>query len=510
MPLDAPFLDDGQLLCTRSADGAWRVRDCDDGAVRLWRLDAQVADAALADILPGDAAAACRGLLEGAGPGRFARAVVVCGGGRGANAHLDVRAVRIDDGLAVLTFTPRHAPRTADAADTAIAEVTRQLDEAQRTGVLLRAAVEASPVNLTISDARQPDMPLIFVNDAFCKTTGYSRSEVIGRNCRFLQGTDTDPATIERLRAAIREGRSTSVEVLNYRRDGAAFWNYLNVAPVLDPDGAVTAYVGVQHDTTEERRAAETERQRQKLEALGKLAGGVAHEINNLLQPALAFPELIQDALPDGAQEEREWLELIESHALQARGIVGDILAFSRTERGRVAALEATAEIAAALDFVAGLVPASVRVVRAGALAEGHPVGRFMGATSELRQILANLIGNAAHAMGLKGAVTVTLAPTAVGNAIRLDVADSGAGMSAEVRARIFEPFYTTKGVGEGTGLGLSIVYGIVQRWGGDIQVESAPGEGTRFQLTFPRLPDAPPPVPPSAPGCARGAENME
>jgi signal transduction histidine kinase len=151
-----------------------------------------------------------------------------------------------------------------------------------------------------------------------------------------------------------------------------------------------------------------------------------------------------------------------------------------------------------------------VRVVRAGALAEGHPVGRFMGATSELRQILANLIGNAAHAMGLKGAVTVTLAPTAVNNAIRLDVADSGAGMSAEVRARIFEPFYTTKGVGEGTGLGLSIVYGIVQRWGGDIQVESAPGEGTRFQLTFPRLPDAPPPVPPSAPGCARGAENME
>jgi signal transduction histidine kinase len=289
---------------------------------------------------------------------------------------------------------------------------------------------------------------------------------------------------------------------LNYRRDGQAFWNYLNVAPVHDSDGNVTAYVGVQHDTTEERRAAETERQRQKLEALGKLAGGVAHEINNLLQPALAFPDLIQEALPESAAEEREWLSLIESHALQARGIVGDILAFARAERGRVAALDATEHVGAALDFLKGLLPASVRIRRAGALADGRPVGRFLGADGELKQILANLIGNAAQAMGLKGEVTVTLAPTAVGSALRLDVADTGTGMSAEICARIFEPFYTTKGVGEGTGLGLSIVYGIVQRWGGDIQVDSTPGTGTRFTITLPRLPDSP--------TAARGAASTE
>ena len=501
MPLDTPAFDDAQLVCVRAPGAAdWCVGAGDPGVQHLWPLGATGDGQPLEAILPAPAARKLRDLLDSTAPGGFARAQLAAGPGAALSRPMRVQIARVTQDRAVLRFSPIAAERPVpDSAHTAMAEVTRQLGEAQRTGVLLRAAVEASPVNLTISDAREPDMPLIFVNDAFCRTTGYARAEVIGHNCRFLQGADTDPATVDRLRSAIREGRAVSVELLNYRRDGQPFWNYLNVAPVHDTDGQVTAYVGVQHDTTEERRAAETERQRQKLEALGKLAGGVAHEINNLLQPALAFPDLIQDALPADASEEREWLGLIESHALQARGIVGDILAFARAERGRVAALDATEQVTAALDFVQGLVPASVSIQRAGALADGQPVGRFMGADGELKQILANLIGNAAHAMQLKGAVTVTLAPTAVGNALRLDIADTGAGMRAEVRARVFEPFYTTKGVGEGTGLGLSIVYGIVQRWGGEIQVESAPGKGTRFTITLPRLPESPPAAPSAA-----------
>ena len=501
MPLDTPPFYDAQLVCVRSPGTTdWCVSAGDPGVQRLWPLGATGDAQPLETVLPAAAARKLAALLDTTEPGGFARTLLAAEPSGARSTQLRVQIARVAEDRAVLAFSPMATERpVTENAHAAMAEVTRQLGEAQRTGVLLRAAVEASPVNLTISDAREPDMPLIFVNDAFCRTTGYTRDAVIGRNCRFLQGADTDSAAVDRLRSAIREGRQISVELLNYRRDGQPFWNYLNVAPVHDAAGTVTAFVGVQHDTTEERRAAETERQRQKLEALGKLAGGVAHEINNLLQPALAFPELIVDALPAKATEEREWLGLIESHALQARGIVGDILAFARAERGSVEALEATEQVAAALDFVQGLVPASVRIQRAGALADGQPVGRFMGAHGELKQILANLIGNAAHAMQLKGAVTVTLAPTAVGNALRLDVADTGAGMPAEVRARIFEPFYTTKGVGEGTGLGLSIVYGIVQRWGGEIQVESAPGKGTRFTITLPRLPESPPAAPSAA-----------
>ena len=494
MPLDASTIEDAQLVCRRQpAAGGWCVAACDAGARSLWQLSDEPPDRRLAAVLPGGLGDGLGDLIERTEAGGFTRSLVEVDAAHDGSAQLRVQIARTADDRAVLAFSPVDDPaRTPKRAGAAMAEIARQLDEAQRTGVLLRAAVEASPVNLTISDARQPDMPLIFVNDAFCRTTGYSRAAVIGHNCRFLQGSDTDPDAIARLRGAIRAGRSISVELLNYRRDGQPFWNYLNVAPVHDAEGMVTAYVGVQHDTTEERRAAETERQRQKLEALGKLAGGVAHEINNLLQPALAFPELILDALPESAAEEREWLGLIESHALQARGIVGDILAFARAERGCVAALDATERVGAALDFVQGVLPASVRIRRAGALADGRPIGLFMGADGELKQILANLIGNAAHAMGLKGPVTVTLAPTAAGNALRLDVVDTGTGMSADVCARIFEPFYTTKRVGEGTGLGLSIVYGIVQRWGGDIQVASTPGAGTRFTVVLPLLPGSP------------------
>ena len=490
VPLDQTAFDVAQLVCARiNSNGAWCLTACNPGARKLWPVGDTGGGLPLGEILPAKLAWKLAALLDAAADRGFVQEVLACD--PATPSTLRVHAARVTDDRAALTCTPVDAERpVSGSAHAAMAEVTRQLDEAQRIGTLLRAAVEASPVNLTISDARDPDLPLLFVNDAFCQTTGYPREAVIGRNCRFLQGADTDAAAVGRLRAEIRAGRSINVELLNYRADGEPFWNYLNVAPVHDADGVVTAYVGVQHDTTEERRAAETERQRQKLEALGKLAGGVAHEINNLLQPALAFPERIRDALPDSAAEGREWLGLIESHAVQARGIVGDILAFARAERGCVTALEATAHVAEALDFVQGLVPPSLRIERAGALADGRLVGCVMGGDGELKQILANLIANAAHAMNLRGTVTITLAPTAVGNALRLDVADTGAGMSKAVRSRIFEPFNTTKGVGEGSGLGLSIVYGIVQRWGGDIQVDSAPGEGTRFSIVLPLHPE--------------------
>jgi PAS domain S-box-containing protein len=381
------------------------------------------------------------------------------------------------------------------AASAELEDLAGQLRQARRTERLLRAAVQASPVNLTISDARKPDLPLTFVNEAFCRTTGYAYDEVIGTNCRFLQGPDTDPDAVRRLREAIPAGRAISVELLNYRKSGEPFWNYLNVAPVFDADGTITAYVGVQHDTTAERRAADAERQRQKLEALGRLAGGVAHEINNLLQPALAFPELIADALPQGATEERQWLAMIESHGLQARGIVRDILSFARADTATLRPLAITPAVSAALDFVGGVLAPSIQLVRAGALADGRPLGQVLCEPGELRQVLANLVANAAYAMEMRGTVIVALDRAAGDAAVHLEITDTGPGMPPDVRARVFEPFFTTKGVGEGTGLGLSIVYGIVQRWGGRIELDSAPGAGTRVRIALPRLPDSPAPA---------------
>lgn len=365
---------------------------------------------------------------------------------------------------------------------------------------LLKAAMQASPVNLTIADAREPDMPLLFVNRAFCETTGYAEEEVIGRNCRFLQGAGTDRATVTAMREAIRKGRPYRCEILNYRKDGKTFWNALDLAPVVDPDGSIAAYVGVQLDITADRERREHQQQQQRLEALGRLAGGVAHEINNLLQPALTLPELISDRLPEDAEDERDYLRIIADHARHARSVVADILAFARQKSAAEGPLPIGPTLAAALDFVRGVIPPTITIDRIGFETIG-PEREVVCSATGLRQVLANLAVNAAHAMEGRGTVTVTVAST--DQDFIVEVADTGVGMPPEVASQIFDPFFTTKRTGEGVGLGLATVYGIVDRWGGTIAVDSAPGAGTTFTICLPLCPPststeaaAPAPVP--------------
>jgi PAS domain S-box-containing protein len=368
-------------------------------------------------------------------------------------------------------------------------EKAEALAKAQRIERLLRAAIESSPVNVTISDATKPDRPLMFVNAAFCRTTGYSVEEVIGQNCRFLQGADTDPDTVRTISQALREQREISVQILNYRKDGQPFWNQLAIAPVHADDGALIAFVGVQHDCSEQVDRARQEIKRQRLEALGQLAGGIAHEINNHLQPALAFPELIADILPTESEQEREWLATISEHARHARTIVRDILRFSRAEPAATVTCEIVEVVREALDFVRNMLPGSIEVRRGGALATLGSIGWCKLCPTGLRQVLANLLGNAAHAMQGVGVVRVDLTMTASEHGERyacLVVRDSGCGMDETTRNRIFEPFFTTKAVGQGTGLGLSVVYGIIEQWGGRIEVESEVGEGTEFRILLP------------------------
>ncbi|KAA2236528.1 two-component system sensor histidine kinase NtrB [Salinarimonas soli] len=349
---------------------------------------------------------------------------------------------------------------------------------------LLRAAIETSPVNVTLADATKPGRPLLYVNPAFCETTGYSAEEVLGRNCRFLQGPDTDPEAVERLRGALARAEPIRITLLNYRRDGKPFWNELSILPVFGTDGQLEAFLGQQVDVTQERIAAERDGQRQRVEALGRLAGGVAHEINNLLQPMLALPSLVADALPAEAEAEREWLTLIQDHARQARSIVRDVLAFSRGSEKPAKPREATALVTQALGFAQGLIPPGVSVRRTGALASGARLGLVAVEETQLRQVLTNLLLNAAQAMGGHGEVEVGLVGD--GDALRLTVADNGPGMDEAVRARIFEPFFTTKPPGEGTGLGLSVVHGLVASWGGSAGVESRPGQGTCITIHVP------------------------
>ena len=179
------------------------------------------------------------------------------------------------------------------------ADITRrfQAEEAMR---LRDRALKAIAQGILISDPAQPENPVIYANDAFERLTGYSRSEVKGRNCRFLQGPGTDPATIEELRAAIRERRDCAVEILNYRKDGTPFWNALAIAPVQDAYGRVTHFVGVQTDVTERKRfEEELRRAKESAEAASRsksaFLANMSHELRTPLNAIMGYSEMLRE-----------------------------------------------------------------------------------------------------------------------------------------------------------------------------------------------------------------------
>jgi PAS domain S-box-containing protein len=246
--------------------------------------------------------------------------------------------------------------------------------------------------------------------------------------------------------------------------------------------------VGLWNDITALKRA-EAERRMleaqlhhsQRLEALGTLAGGAAHEINNALVPVIALTKMVAGHLPEDSRDRRS-LGTVLVGAERSRDLVKQILAFSRKEEGeqRQDAVDLAAVLRDALRLMRATVPTSIGIAE-----EIAPVPALAGDPNQLHQVIVNLVTNAAHAIG-DGHGTITVGLRKDGAALRLSVADTGCGMDEATKARIFEPFFTTKEVGKGTGLGLAVVHGIVKQHGGRIEVESAPGRGTRFDVILP------------------------
>ena len=167
-------------------------------------------------------------------------------------------------------------------------------------GTVFFAALQMTRMPMILTDPRQDDNPIVFSNKAFLDLTGYEEAEVVGRNCRFLQGADTDRETVRELREAVAAEEAISIEILNYRRDGSAFWNAVFVAPVYDADGQLIYFFASQLDVTRRRSSEQAFRQAQKMEAIGQLTAGLAHDFNNLLQVVAGNLDMLQgDALTD-------------------------------------------------------------------------------------------------------------------------------------------------------------------------------------------------------------------
>jgi signal transduction histidine kinase len=221
--------------------------------------------------------------------------------------------------------------------------------------------------------------------------------------------------------------------------------------------------------------------QSQKMEALGTLAGGIAHDLNNALVPIIGLSNVLSARAPEGSRE-RAMLAVIEESGERARDLVQRILMFSRRTEPERRHLDIAVFAANALRLLRASIPATIVVAEKIA-----PTPLVLADEGQLYQVLMNLVVNAAQAIGDQmGTITVEVGPTSGGDAVRVAVSDTGGGMDEATRQRIFEPFFTTKSVGEGTGLGLSVVHGIVASHGGGITVESSPGQGSCFTFRLP------------------------
>jgi signal transduction histidine kinase len=305
-----------------------------------------------------------------------------------------------------------------------------------------------------------------------------------------------DRAIYQASMTASEEGRP--VPPLTYRirpHDGSVKWIYTELDVIFADDGKPIRRIGTIRDVTEQRAAEERQtelerqlRHSQKLEAIGTLAGGIAHDLNNTLMPILTLSQMLLEQMPDGSGE-REDLETIIQASRHGRDLVKRILAFSRSSETGKTKVDLAATARQCLQMLRATIPATVLIKD-----EIDEVPCVLADANQLQQVIVNLASNARQAIGNElGTITVGVSSTRPrskrsndGGCIVLRVADTGCGMDVETRERIFEPFFTTKGVGEGTGLGLSVVHGIITDHGGRIEVRSEPGKGSEFNIFLP------------------------
>ena len=388
-----------------------------------------------------------------------------------------------------------------DATERKRAETERV--EAERTLRQLSAAVEQSPVAIMITDVSGT---IEYVNPSFSRQTGYAREEVLGQNPRILKSGHHPPAFYADLYATLGRGQEWHGEMLNRRKNGELYWEYASISPIVDERGRARQYLAVKEDITERRRADEELRhtqerllQSQKLEAVGRLAGGVAHDFNNLLGVIIGHGELAEAVLPAG-HAVRDRLGQVLDAARRAGELTRQLLAFSRRQVLQPRVVDPNAVVVDLEKMLRRLIGEDVRLVTR----LDPAVDRVRVDPGQMGQVLMNLAVNARDAMPRGGVLTIATSnweaddayarahrPMAPGPYVQILVSDDGCGMDEAVREHVFEPFFTTKPETAGSGLGLSTVYGIVKQSGGYIWIDSAPGRGSTITIHLPRVTDA-------------------
>jgi two-component system, cell cycle sensor histidine kinase and response regulator CckA len=330
------------------------------------------------------------------------------------------------------------------------------------------------------------------VNAAGCRMTGFARDEILGRSLLEMVSQSELQANPMRL-ADLRAGVKVVSERLLLRKDGSTALTEVAIQQL--PDGRL---LGVARDVSQRRALDELRmqlQQAQKMEALGRLAGGVSHDFNNLLGIILGYADLLASGLAEGA-EGREELAEIRKAVLRAAELTHQLLAFSRRQVLEVRVVDLGALLEDSRKMLARLLPESIELK----LEVAQALWSVRADSTQLVQVLVNLAVNARDAMPLGGQLEISadncaldeveaqVHGLAVGDFVRVRVADTGHGMTADVIDHAFEPFFTTKAAAGGTGLGLATVYGIVQQLDGCVEIDSSPTRGTTVSLFLPRV----------------------
>jgi PAS domain S-box-containing protein len=360
--------------------------------------------------------------------------------------------------------------------------------ERRRLATVIEQADEAVVITDALGDIE-------YVNPAFETGSGYGRAEVLGRNPRLLKSDVQDAAFYSQMWATIRGGQTWRGRMVNRRKDGTLFSEDATISPVKNAAGAITSYVAVKRDVTAHLALEAQFLQAQKLEAIGRLAGGVAHDFNNVLSVILSYAEMIASDLPPESPSRAD-VEEVRRAGLRAADLTRQLLAFSRRQVLETKVVNLNVHMVEVQKMLARLLGADVALT----VLPATDLWNVHVDPGQVDQVLMNLAVNARDAMPRGGRLTIETTNVDLdegyarvhhgvlpGEYVQIAVSDTGVGMDAATQARIFEPFFTTKESGKGTGLGLATVFGIVHQSGGHIWVYSEPGTGTTFKVYFPR-----------------------
>ncbi len=363
---------------------------------------------------------------------------------------------------------------------------------------MLAGAIAVAPTGVTIADPSRPDCPIVFLNPAFTAITGYPAEEVLGRNCRFLQGRDTDPKAVARVRRAIAAGKPVTVEMLNYRRDGTRFWNELRITPVPGPDGRPALFFGIQHDVTARRRAGlALERAKRAAERANQTKSDflatMSHEIRTPMNGVMGTISLLLET--ELTAEQRAYAETARRCGQDLLAIVNDILDISRIESGMLRIESVPFRIADVVLGVLDLFGATASEKGIGLAAAIAPEVPDMveGDPHRLRQVLLNLVDNAVKFTAIGGVTVRIERASAEPFALGVAVSDTGIGIPPAAQKRLFVRFAQadpsiSRRFG-GSGLGLTICRQLVTLMGGELALASEAGRGTTFSFALPVRP---------------------